>query len=173
MAMKRIVPMLLLACTQTAAPPREAPSATATDASAGPVSPPEDGGLAAPATMNDAGPGDASRSDASSGRTAHCEKVAEKLALAPDHGRCDPAACTAAGGLCAYAGFCFGQACVKKSSDSGKTCTDSSQCESGCLARDGTPKGPATGRCAPGQITLGCHVWVSRGTVGGAALCGD
>lgn len=169
--MKRIVPMLLLACTQTAPPPRDAPSAIATDAAS--PSPAEDAALAAPGTTSDAGPGDASRSDAASPRSAHCEKLAEKLALAPDHGRCEPAACTAAGGLCAYAGFCFGQACVKKSSDGGKTCTDSSQCESGCLAADGTPKGPATGRCAPTQITLGCHVWVSGGKVGGAALCGD
>jgi len=103
----------------------------------------------------------------------HCDIIAARLALPPDHGRCDDKTCAAANGLCAYSGFCFGQACVKKTPDAGRTCTDSAQCVGGCLARPNTPPGPGTGACSPTAITLGCHVWVSKGVVSRGMLCGD
>lgn len=110
---------------------------------------------------------------AEGGTRSHCDILADRLALPPDHGRCDDKTCAAANGLCAYAGFCFGQACVKKTPDANRTCTDSSQCVGGCLARPSTPPGPGTGACSPTAITLGCHVWVSKGVVSRATLCGD
>jgi len=131
-------------------------------------------GLVAVATLG--GPAAASGTDAGTdaGIMPHCTALATKLALPPDHsGRCEDKACVAAGGLCAYAGFCFGQACVKKTRDAGRTCTDGAQCESGCLAKDGTPPGPGTGTCSPTQITLGCHLCVSRGVVPRGVMCGD
>jgi hypothetical protein len=130
-------------------------------------------GTVAIASISDPASASGTDAGADAGLSPHCATLATRLALPPDHGRCDDRACVAAGGSCAYAGFCFGQACVKKTHDAGATCTDSAQCESGCLAKDGTPPGPGTGACSPTQITLGCHLWVSHGVVPRAALCGD
>jgi hypothetical protein len=123
----------------------------------------------------DAGP-DASND---SGLSSHCAQLANLLAIAPgdarfQRGNCDDKVCASAGGACAYAGFCFGQACVKKTHDGGWSCTDAAQCEGkACLAREGTPAGPGVGGCTTTLITLGCHRHVSGGVVSRGALCGD
>jgi hypothetical protein len=105
--------------------------------------------------------------------SAHCDRIALRLALPPDHGHCADDKCVAAGGICAYAGFCFGQACVMKSRDSGRTCTDTTQCESACLARPGAVPGPGTGVCSPTLLTFGCHVYVTAGVISRGAMCAD
>ena len=106
--------------------------------------------------------------------TPHCAELAAKyLAMPPDgSGRCDPKTCASVGGLCDYGGFCFGQTCIKKTHDGGRACTDGSQCESGCEAPTGAPRGPGRGKCFPITLRLGCHSWVVNGTVG-LGICGD
>ncbi len=104
-----------------------------------------------------------------------CASIAASyLALAPDgRGTCDAKSCAAAGGACAYGGFCFGQACIKRTRDGGATCTDGSQCESkACFAPDSAKPGPGTGRCSGVVLNLGCHAPVEHGVVG-RTLCGD
>jgi hypothetical protein len=105
----------------------------------------------------------------------HCATLASKyLALPPNDGTCDKVPCAAAGGTCDYAGFCFGQACIRRAKDAGKSCTDGTQCEShGCIAPSGAVTGAiAIGKCATPVLLLGCHVMVSGGKVQ-LGICGD
>jgi hypothetical protein len=116
--------------------------------------------------------GDAGASDAAAARAAFCARFESKLALPTKRTSCDDRACKAAGGVCGYAGRCFGYACIKRTRDAGFRCTDGSQCESACLAPRGARPGPGSGTCSPTQITLGCHAFVIRGRVG-RVVCGD
>ena len=125
-------------------------------------------GVLAVAASVPAAPGQARGVDAG----AFCARSESKLALPTTRTSCDEKACNAAGGLCGYAGRCFGQACIKRTRDAGRRCTDGSQCESACLAPRGATPGPGSGTCSPTQITLGCHAFVSRGRVG-RVVCGD
>lgn len=58
-------------------------------------------------------------------------------------------ACEKKGGNWVNAGSSSLKACVKITRDSGKQCTNATQCESTCLARSGT--------CAPMKPLLGCN----------------
>jgi hypothetical protein len=58
-------------------------------------------------------------------------------------------ACEKKGSLWVKAGKSTLMACVKTTRDSGKQCTNATQCESTCLARSGT--------CAPMKPLLGCN----------------
>ncbi len=125
-------------------------------------------------TMADSSSVDAS--DAAKPMNAHCQKLADDyLVLPPEKtGACDKTACAKAGGECAYAGFCFGNACIRKSKDGSRACTDGSQCESkACIAATGAKPGAGGGTCSTVVLTLGCHVMVSRGQIARVGLCGD
>ena len=88
-------------------------------------------------------------------------------------------------GWCESQGGYFGQIglnptpyCNLPTSDGGKDCTDSSQCESTCLAdmglesSDNLPISGVTGKCADYSIVVGCIAMVEEGTVNGI-LCID
>ena len=105
----------------------------------------------------------------------HCQMLADKyLVMPPMDGTCDKTPCTIAGGTCDYAGFCFGQACIRRAKDAGRPCSDGSQCQSGgCVAPSGAATGSiAVGKCATPTLLLGCHVMVNGGKVG-LGICGD
>ena len=58
-------------------------------------------------------------------------------------------ACAKTGGVLSAAGDSGAKACVKRTRDSGKSCTRENQCEGLCLARSGT--------CAPIAPMFGCN----------------
>ncbi|CAN5762593.1 hypothetical protein BH09MYX1_BH09MYX1_14770 [soil metagenome] len=105
----------------------------------------------------------------------HCADLAAKyLAIAPDgSSQCAETTCSAAGGHCGYGGFCFGQTCIKKTSDGGRPCTDGTQCESrACLAPSSAKTGPGGGACSPIVFNSGCHAWVNHGVID-PPMCAD
>lgn len=108
--------------------------------------------------------------------TPNCAvQAAANLAIAPDgSGHCDPAACSAAGGRCAYAGLCFHQACVLTTHDGGRACRDAAECESKiCLAPAHVPEGShAVGACSDVVLNRGCFASVDHGVVQ-AEMSGD
>lgn len=64
-----------------------------------------------------------------------CAVLRARLALDPaSDGKCDRAACAAAGGECGWAGFSCEIACVRRSRDAGAACSDVSECEGTCVA---------------------------------------
>ena len=66
-------------------------------------------------------------------------------------------------------GLSEGEKCNLKTSDSGKTCTDSSQCEGSCLGESVSSR---SGKCSSFRITVGCYFFVNEGKVEGQ-LCAD
>jgi hypothetical protein len=62
-----------------------------------------------------------------------------------------------------------GQACVFPTPDAGKTCTDSTQCQSGCFTQE---EGATEGQCAAFTSTFGCRSEVVNG-VAEPSLCVD
>jgi len=83
-----------------------------------------------------------------------------------------------------------GPGCNLPTTDGGKPCSNSDECESACLAADEsavradgfTPNfqridelnaqgGDLPGACSPWQETFGCHVWLQNGRY--AVLCAD
>ena len=94
----------------------------------------------------------------------------------------DPAACEAQGGKWSRIGLAPRESCNLPTSDAGQVCSDSSQCESTCLAdlsradQDRIRKDKAVietqGKCAPWQIVVGCLGVVTDGKVN-QILCID
>ena len=84
---------------------------------------------------------------------AKVEKPAEVKAAEPEPApppqTAEELACAATGGVLSAAGDSGAKACVKRTRDSGKSCTRESQCEGYCLARSGT--------CAPITPMFGCN----------------
>jgi hypothetical protein len=76
-------------------------------------------------------------------------------------------------GVCMF-GF---PACVKRFSDAGKACTDSSQCEGMCWVQENTlnrEPGPTTsGVCQDTTDTCGCWEEVKDGQLSGNGICAD
>ena len=61
--------------------------------------------------------------------------------------------------------------CDLPTSDAGKTCTDSSQCESGCFTDH---LGATSGKCGENTVIVGCGlIFVENGKTSGGALCAD
>ena len=59
--------------------------------------------------------------------------------------------------------------CDLPTSDAGKTCTDSSQCESGCFTDH---LGATSGKCGENTVIVGCGlIFVENGKTSGGALC--
>ena len=62
------------------------------------------------------------------------------------------------------------EACVRPTSDGGKSCTDNSQCEGACVAPAGTAKDAiVTGACATEVGRMGCLNAVLNGKATGEA----
>ena len=84
---------------------------------------------------------------------AKAEKPAEVKAAEPEPApppqTAEELACAATGGVLSAAGDSGAKACVKRTRDSGKSCTRESQCEGYCLARSGT--------CSPITPMFGCN----------------
>lgn len=66
-------------------------------------------------------------------------------------------------------GLSESEKCNLKTSDSGKACNDSSQCEGSCIGEDISSK---AGTCSGWRITVGCYYFVSKGKVDGR-ICAD
>lgn len=92
--------------------------------------------------------------------------------------------CEAVGGRWGRHGELVEEFCILPSSDKGKYCTDSDQCEGDCIA-ELTPEErrklidefgkhilPKTGKCSQWQQTFGCYPFVENGVVDGI-LCLD
>lgn len=81
--------------------------------------------------------------------------------------------CATEGGIWRRAGRAGIYQCELRMSDAGKSCTDSTQCQSSCVAVDGATRGSkGTGQCYSSNIIFGCRAYVSNGIVG-ATLCID
>lgn len=103
--------------------------------------------------------------------TTPTARPAKTLAPIPS----DRATCEALGGRWARIGLAPGESCNLPTSDAGKICADSSECESLCLAdlsradqdrvaRTKTPLA-ASGKCAPWRVVVGCIAVVENGMV--------
>jgi hypothetical protein len=103
-----------------------------------------------------------------------------RQAAITDRGRVsDQASCEARGGKWGpLGGLSNRTGCNFPYSDAGMTCSDSSECQGECLVEDDLasrlerksvkefrPGLPATGVCAPWEITFGCFEYVRRGKV--------
>ena len=105
----------------------------------------------------------------------------------PDPGKYQE--CMDQGGRWEVLGY-SGPGCNLPTTDGGKPCSNSDECESACLAADEsavradgfTPNlqridelnaqgGDLPGACSPWQETFGCHVWLQNGRY--AVLCAD
>lgn len=93
----------------------------------------------------------------------------------------DKAYCLAIGGRWGIIGMSANESCNPPTSDSGRLCRDSSECEGACIAdltademARLTPEKPISsdGACTPWRFTRGCHAWVEEGKVNGI-LCAD
>ncbi len=94
----------------------------------------------------------------------------------------DKATCEAQGGRWGRIGLSPVESCNLPTSDAGTVCSDSSECESLCIAdlsqadRDRLMRGKVTiettGKCAPWRIVVGCIPRVEEGKVTGL-LCID
>lgn len=81
--------------------------------------------------------------------------------------------CTTAGGEWKKVGLAGNLACVLKTKDAGKSCTDSSQCEERCLAGiDQTDTTKVVGQCQATNQPFGCFAEIKDG-VAEPALCID
>ncbi len=80
------------------------------------------------------------------------------------------AACEAVGGLVRRAGMAGYEHCIQDMADSGKVCSDTSDCVARCIippqeGRNYQPGEKATGVCAPTDEIFGCITKVSNGMV--------
>ncbi|MGE3475063.1 MAG: SUMF1/EgtB/PvdO family nonheme iron enzyme [Rhodospirillaceae bacterium] len=77
--------------------------------------------------------------------------------------------CLAEGGHMQLAGFARNVLCIKPYADAGKTCSDESECEGGCMFERGMkmpPAGqPAMGVCKRDNYSFGCRTYVKGGKV--------
>ena len=81
--------------------------------------------------------------------------------------------CTTAGGEWKKVGLAGNLACVLKTKDAGKSCTDSSQCEERCLAGiDQADSAKTAGQCQATNQPFGCFAEIKDG-VAEPALCID
>ena len=82
--------------------------------------------------------------------------------------------CKAKGGQWQRVGMLQTFVCVLPTSDAGKSCTDGSQCQMSCLAKDPslTPGSKATGQCSKSTNIFGCKTRVKDGKIEGT-LCID
>ena len=81
--------------------------------------------------------------------------------------------CSTAGGEWKKVGLAGSLACVLKTKDAGKSCTDSSQCEERCLAMpDPADSTKVVGQCQVDNQPFGCFAEMENG-VAGPALCID
>jgi len=81
--------------------------------------------------------------------------------------------CTAAGGKWEQVGLAGSLACVLKTKDAGKSCTDSSQCEERCLATaDPVDDTNMIGQCQTSNQPFGCFAEMENGAPG-PTLCID
>ncbi|MBI2430887.1 MAG: hypothetical protein HYV39_02650 [Candidatus Levybacteria bacterium] len=78
-------------------------------------------------------------------------------------------ACLKQGGKWGRIGISEFEKCNLKTSDKGKACTDSSQCESSCIGESFSSR---SGKCSSWRITVGCYYFVNNGKVDGL-LCAD
>ena len=78
-------------------------------------------------------------------------------------------ACLAQGGKWGRLGISEFEKCNLKTSDAGKICNDSSQCEGSCLGNSTYSK---SGKCSDWRITVGCYYFIYDGKVDGM-LCAD
>jgi len=82
--------------------------------------------------------------------------------------------CEAAGGKWGRLGLRPQELCDLPTPDGGKTCTDSTDCASACVAPDAAPVGSRVeGRCYPRKLLLGTCLKRVRGGVVDAPLCVD
>lgn len=88
----------------------------------------------------------------------------------------DKISCESKGGKRDRFGFAQVWLCNLPTDDTGKACTDSSQCQSGCIT-DNTNAEPGTsivGKCYRWTVRLGtCLTYVEGGKVFGPPLCKD
>jgi hypothetical protein len=103
-----------------------------------------------------------------------CEGLRERLAIpATDGEACDKAACEAAGGECGGGGFSCPKVCIRRARDAGARCEDEGECESTCVAPDGTRPGqPTVGKCYHLALNKACLNIVRRGVAVGV-VCVD
>ena len=82
--------------------------------------------------------------------------------------------CTARGGRWGRFGLREIDQCDMPSSDAGKCCTDSSECQSSCVTKDNVQSGKrAVGKCFERTLTLGtCLNYVEKGKAKGV-ICED
>ena len=76
--------------------------------------------------------------------------------------------CESKGGVWATIGLDQIPQCNLPTSDGGKICTDSNQCESVCIGED---ESSINGKCADFQIVVGCHARIEHGQA--QMLCVD
>ncbi|MEK6852565.1 MAG: hypothetical protein AABX59_01670, partial [Nanoarchaeota archaeon] len=81
----------------------------------------------------------------------------------------DKESCEAVGGDWGRIGLRLDEICNLPTSDAGKKCTDSDQCEGSCI---GESEDSTSGTCTAWTITVGCHAFVEDGKVRGI-LCVD
>jgi len=86
---------------------------------------------------------------------------------------CEETACAAAHGTCAWGGFSCGDVCALLTTDVGRPCSDSADCQSACVTGEDVPSGRrVTGTCSPTMVGLGCHNVVEKGIAEGN-MCAD
>ncbi len=82
------------------------------------------------------------------------------------------AACTQQGGEWTQLGRLPAKRCLLKTADAGKACSDSAQCEGGCLAPAGTADGAqVAGTCSIDNNPFGCTQRVRDGV--SSTICVD
>ncbi|MFC1642197.1 hypothetical protein ACFL5O_05835 [Myxococcota bacterium] len=108
------------------------------------------------------------------GNTGPCASMLRWLVYPPaGSGVCDAARCKAAGGSCGYAGVSCPSACIRRTTDGGKPCTDEAQCQSGCVTDPRILTGePAQGTCHDLIRVTGCENRVRAGRAAGT-VCVD
>ena len=92
----------------------------------------------------------------------------------------DKESCEALGGIWGRVGLSLNEECNLPTSDAGKECSDSDDCEGSCIAelskedQDKARQGVVytKGKCTAWKITLGCQAFVEDGKVRGI-LCVD
>lgn len=82
----------------------------------------------------------------------------------------DEKSCKAEGGDWRRVGQLGIFSCVLKANDAGKSCTDASQCEYNCIAKEGDEPKPgesATGVCQAESVLPSCFTLIVNGIAGG------
>ena len=87
--------------------------------------------------------------------------------------------CEASGGSMQPVGLTRSPACVVPTSDGGKRCKDSSECDGRCIVDDWDGDRPppvgtkVNGTCEASNLTFGCFAEVRRGRIASHFLCVD